>query len=55
MAQESATESKTRETGSVAPKCLLSWTVDPATGKPVARWTVAQPEKAASFTLKPAA
>jgi len=55
MTQEPTTETKTRETSRVIPKCLLAWTIDPATGKPVAHWTIEQPEKATSFSLQQAA
>jgi hypothetical protein len=40
MTHEPTTETKTHETGRATPKCSLSWNVDPASGKPVARWTV---------------
>ena len=55
MTHEPTTEPKTREAGHATPKCSMRWTIDPATGKPVARWTAEQPEKTDSFTLKPAA
>jgi hypothetical protein len=55
MTQEPTTDTKTREISRTPPKCLLRWTVDPETGKPVARWTVEQPEKTASSLLRPAA
>jgi hypothetical protein len=55
MTLEPTTETKTREAGRVTPKCLLKWTIDPATGKPLARWTVDQPEKPSTSTLRPAA
>jgi hypothetical protein len=55
MAREPLTELKTRETDRANPKCLLRWAMDPATGKPMARWTIEQPEKTANFELRPAA
>jgi hypothetical protein len=55
MTPEPTTETKTREAGRTDPKCLLRWTVDPETGKPVARWTVDQPQKTVSSVLLPAA
>jgi hypothetical protein len=55
MTQQPTTKTQTRETAHAMPKCLLIWTIDPATGKPVARWTVEQPEKTQTFVLRPAA
>jgi hypothetical protein len=55
MPQEPTTETKTRETGGATPKCRLKWTIDPETGRPVARWTVEQPEMVADAALRPAA
>jgi hypothetical protein len=55
MTQEPTAETKRRETTPSSSKCLLSWTIDPATGKPVARWISVQPEKTASFALRRAA
>jgi hypothetical protein len=55
MTQGPTTETNTREVGSAPPKCLLRWTVDPATGKPVARWTVERPETVTSHALPVAA
>jgi hypothetical protein len=55
MTQEPTTETKTLEAGRATPKCSLRWTVDPATGKPVARWTVERPETVKSLALPVAA
>jgi len=55
MIPESTSETKTHKTGRVTPKCLLRWAIDPATGKPVARWTVDEPAKTTTFVLKPVA
>ena len=55
MAEQPAIAAKTRETDRVNPKCSLRWALDPATGKPVARWILEQPENAASVALRPAA
>jgi hypothetical protein len=55
MAREPLAELKTRETGCATPKCSLRWTMDPATGKLVARWTIEQPEKTPSFEQRSAA
>jgi hypothetical protein len=37
------------------PALSLTWSLDPATGKPMARWTSERPEMIASFALRPAA
>lgn len=55
MTEGQTTETKTRAAGSARAKCLLRWTVDPATGKPVARWTVERPETVTSLALPAAA
>jgi hypothetical protein len=48
-------ETATRQATSARPSLSLKWRLDPATGKPVARWTIQQPEKAASPELRIAA
>jgi hypothetical protein len=48
-------ETTTRQGITARPSLALSWRLDAATGKPVARWTIVQAEKAASFGLRPAA
>jgi hypothetical protein len=55
MTPEPITETKPHEAGRNTPKCLLRWTVDPETGKPVARWSVDKSEKIATSALLPAA
>jgi hypothetical protein len=55
MTLEPTAETKNREAGHAPSKCLLKWSIDPATGKPVARWTVDQPERIPTFLLKTAA
>jgi hypothetical protein len=55
MTQGAITEAKTREAGRMNPKCLMRWTVDSATGKPVARWTVERPEMVSSPAIPVAA
>jgi hypothetical protein len=55
MTQGPTAETKTHEAGSSPPKCLLRWTVDPATGKPVARWTVERPQTVTSLAVSAAA
>ena len=55
MTREPTTDTKCGETDRASPKCLLRWTIDPTTRKPVARWTIEQAEKTASLQLKPAA
>ena len=37
------------------PRLILSWRLDPATRKPVARWTVEQPAPPANFAMPAAA
>lgn len=55
MTQLPTAEPKTRQAGRPAPKLLMRWTVDPGTGKPVARWTIDRPETVPDLTLPAAA
>jgi len=55
MTRETTTQTNTRELVRAAPKCQLKWTIDSETGKPVARWTVEQPEMVAGVALRSAA
>jgi len=55
MTQRPTSEFKTSEFSRVAPKCLLRWTIDPVTGKPVGRWTEAQPATTVTISELPAA
>jgi hypothetical protein len=55
MAPKPTTETKTRGASRTNPKCTLRWTVDPETGKPVARWTGDQPKETVGSVLRPAA
>jgi len=55
MAQESTTAPKAHNAGISSPKCLMTWTIDRRTGKPVARWAAEQLEKTAALAIRPAA
>ena len=55
MTQRPTSQSKTRESSRGVPKCLLRWTIDPASGKAVARWTAEQAETIAISELSAAA
>jgi len=49
-----AVEAKPLETRPARPRLLLSWRLDPVTGKPVAQWTV-EPKTTPSFEFRAAA
>jgi hypothetical protein len=55
MMQRPIAESESRQAGRATPKCVLKWTIDPATGKPVARWTAERSETVAKFGFPRAA
>jgi hypothetical protein len=42
MTQWPTTETKVSEPGRTTPECLLKWTIDPETGKPIGRWVAAE-------------
>jgi hypothetical protein len=55
MTQHPIAETEIRQIGLAAPKCVMRWAIDPATGKPVARWAVERPEMEANLALRAAA
>jgi hypothetical protein len=48
MTERRTIEEESRQTAHERPTLSLRWTLDPTTGKPVARWTNEQPEMIAS-------
>jgi len=55
MTERPAVEEKSRQTPPERPILSLRWSLDPTTGKPMARWISEQPEMIARFALRPAA
>jgi hypothetical protein len=49
-----AVEAKPRQANPARPRLLLSWRLDPVTGKPVAQWIV-EPKTDPSFEFRAAA
>jgi hypothetical protein len=43
MSERQTVEAKTRLTIAAPQKLCLTWRIDPATGKPTARWATEQP------------
>jgi hypothetical protein len=55
MTQWPTTETKASEPGRTTPKCLLKWTIDPETGKPIGRWVAERAETVSVPALRSAA
>ena len=56
MTERTTIEGKSHQTArEERPALSLTWTLDPTTGKPVAHWTIEQPERIASFASRRAA
>jgi hypothetical protein len=55
MLEHGEFETASRQAMSERSSLSLTWRLDPATGKPVARWTSQQPEKVAGLELPVAA
>jgi hypothetical protein len=55
MTERTTIEEKSRSPLPMRPALSLTWSFDPTTGKPVARWTSEHPEMIASFSLRSAA
>jgi hypothetical protein len=55
MTQWPTTETKASEPGCTTPKCLLKWTIDPETGKPIGRWVAERAETVNVPALRSAA
>jgi hypothetical protein len=55
MTERTAIEEKFRQTARERPTLSLTWSLDPTTGKPMARWTREQPEMIATFAPRRAA
>jgi hypothetical protein len=55
MTERTTIEEKSLQTARERPTPSLTWTLDPTSGKPVARWTVEQPEMIANFVSRRAA
>jgi hypothetical protein len=55
MLERSIAQTQPRQKGPARPNLSLTWRLDPATGKPVARWTINEAEEIAETALRPAA
>jgi hypothetical protein len=55
MQERSVVEAKPRQTKPARPRLVLSWRLDPVTGKPAAQWTVEQPETISNLEFRAAA
>ena len=55
MSEQQTVAQKPSQTARVRPSLSLNWSLDPTTGKPVARWNMEQAERRENLALRPAA
>jgi hypothetical protein len=55
MQERPVVEATRRQTRPARPSLLLSWRLDPVTGRPAAQWTVEQPKTISNIKFQAAA
>src|SRR5215469_5083424 len=55
MQERPVVEAMPRQTRPARPRLLLSWRLDPVTGRPAAQWTVEQPKTISNIKFQAAA